>query len=47
MTCKNREAARFIAVSQPGAGMALDIVPDGTWDTKIESAEVSDLTFAP
>ena len=38
MTCKNREATCFIAVSQPGAGMALDIVPDGTWDTRIESA---------
>ena len=34
---KSRQQAHFIAISQPGAGGWLDIVPDGTFGTKIES----------
>jgi glycerol-3-phosphate dehydrogenase (NAD+) len=34
---KNRQQAHFIAISQPGAAGWLDMVPDGTFTTKIES----------
>ena len=36
---RNREATRFIAVSQEGAGGWLDLTPDGTYGTKLTSPE--------
>ena len=36
-TCRHRAAVVFIAASQPDAGAALEMPPDGTWGTKIVS----------
>ena len=35
----NREATRFVSVSQPGAGAAFDVSPDGTFATTIQSLD--------
>ena len=37
--CRNREAVRFISVSQYGGGAAFDLSPDGTYSTTIDSAD--------
>ena len=35
----HREATRFISVSQPGAGAAFDVSPDGTFATTVQSLD--------
>jgi hypothetical protein len=39
-TCRNREAVRFIAVSQEGAGSWIDMAPDGSYSTRVVDADL-------